>query len=338
MNRSIGLDVGHSAVKVVGLAGGLVKRITFPSLVMRAVEIHDDQERSHAQLDTVSVNGVSYFTGRTARIQGGAEVIAGVTDDWVTSPQYEALVQSSLDRMARAGLSIGEGDILVVGLPSGIYNTQKEIVRSICAKHTSAIVRVIRQPQGAYYSVMLNEHGEEAEGRFMEDESWAVVDVGYHTTDFLLMIDGHMAMRADKHTSGMRQASQSLMAILSAEGFNVDIQECDEVLSSGKLVNYGQVVDVVPFVFKALQPLIDAIADNANRYLGADARRLRGVIVAGGGAVHVGAALRKQWPHTIVSADPRMSIAEGFARFGLGYVIAKSAFSPATTAPLAATA
>ena len=62
--------------------------------------------------------------------------------------------------------------------------------------------------------------------------------------------------------------------------------------------------------------LVDEVVDTATRLMEPYARRLDGVIVAGGGADMVYGVLRDRWPHAIKAEDPRFSVAEGMRRFG----------------------
>jgi len=321
----IGLDIGHSAVKVVGVSGGRRKTAVFPSQVSGAFHISDEQERRVAEMDTVSVGGVKYFTGETARIQGGSNVVVGLSDDWIESPQHEALLLSALGKMRREGVSLEDGGILVLGLPSSLYDRQKDTLRKLAERHVKADIKVLRQPMGGYYTAMLNEHGAIQEGRSMKDDSFGVVDIGYYTTDFMLVIGGHHVERGVDSSDGMRMAAQALQRELVSIGNHIDLPECEEVLRTRKLIDYGKVIDASPYVVNSAKFMVDAIVDKATQVLGADARRLNGVIVTGGGAEFVYDELKRVWPHVTKSPDHRMAIADGYARFGLAYHKAKQA-------------
>lgn len=87
----VGLDVGHSAVKVSADYAGQLIASTFPSAVTEAVIPSEAQTRRSAEPDTVTVDGRRFFVRRTALVQGRLEREPGLTETWVTSPQYEAL-------------------------------------------------------------------------------------------------------------------------------------------------------------------------------------------------------------------------------------------------------
>lgn len=331
-NTVIGLDIGHSAVKAVGVSDLNRKAMTFPSLVTGAFHISDEQERRVADMDTVMVNGTKYFTGETARIQGGSNVVVGLSDDWVESAQHEALLLSALNKMRREGIELDDRGVLVLGLPSSLYDRQKEALKKLAEKHTEADVKILRQPMGGYYTAMLNEHGGVQEGRSMKEDSFGVVDIGYYTTDFMLVIGGHHVERGVDSSDGMRMAAQALQRELVAIGNHIDLTECEEVLRTRRLVDFGKVIDATPYVVNSAKFMIDAIVDKATQVLGADARRLNGVIVTGGGAEFVYEELRNVWPHVVKSPDHRMAIADGYARFGMAYRKAKQAAKEAKAA------
>ncbi|MEW9139945.1 hypothetical protein AB2664_30420, partial [Bacillus wiedmannii] len=105
MNRTcIGLDIGRSAVKVVSHASGLFDRFLFPSDVCEAFHIADEATAAEAANETVAVEGRTYFTGETARLQGGRGTNIGMDDDWIEKPGYKALVASALARLKARGV------------------------------------------------------------------------------------------------------------------------------------------------------------------------------------------------------------------------------------------
>lgn len=70
--KVIGLDIGHSAVKISATdSEGKAKKIMFPSSVSPAIALDHDGESVRAAAETVIVGGRSYFFGETANMQGG---------------------------------------------------------------------------------------------------------------------------------------------------------------------------------------------------------------------------------------------------------------------------
>ena len=87
----ISLDVGHSAVKVKAMADGRREQIIFPSVVTPAFDISEEGAAKAAALETVQVRDRSFFFGRTAVVQGGAEVETGMSEEWIHDHAHHAL-------------------------------------------------------------------------------------------------------------------------------------------------------------------------------------------------------------------------------------------------------
>jgi plasmid segregation protein ParM len=72
MSAAIGLDIGHSAVKVaLSDSKGERHHLVVPTAVCQAFRISDEIEAERAAKETVRVGNVDYFIGETAVIQGG---------------------------------------------------------------------------------------------------------------------------------------------------------------------------------------------------------------------------------------------------------------------------
>ncbi len=72
MSAAIGLDIGHSAVKVaVSDSKGKRHFLTIPTAVCQAIKISYEAEAERAAKETVKVGSIDYFIGDTALVQGG---------------------------------------------------------------------------------------------------------------------------------------------------------------------------------------------------------------------------------------------------------------------------
>ncbi len=150
------------------------------------------------------------------------------------------------------------------------------------------------------------------------------MEVGHFSTDFMLSMGGRWIEKASGSCAGMRVAVDSIQRLLLADGINADTLECQEILRTKKYNNFGRVVDASTYVRQAARVLVDEVVGNAERLIAEHARRLTGVIVAGGGADFIIEELQERWSHAQIMKDPRMSVAEGFCRLGLGISIARS--------------
>lgn len=314
----VGLDIGHSAVKVVASFSGERVEFMFPSVVVKAFPISDEAESHRAARDVVRVDGKEWFTGETAVIQGGGNAITGLSDDWIESVQHDALFLSALKRLEARGFKVTSDTMVVMGLPAQLYGQQKDRLKAACSKYVQAEFRVVPQPMGPYQAMMLDKDGMPVKGRSMEGESWGVVEVGHYSADFMLTKSGRWIEKASGSCAGMRVAVDAIHRLLLADNINADLLECQEILRTKQLSSFGRMVDADKYVRQAARVLVDEVEDHANRLIAEHARRLNGIIVAGGGADFIIETLQERWPHAIVSKDPRMAVAEGFCRLGLG--------------------
>jgi len=313
MSAAIGLDIGHSAVKVaVSNPKGERHHFIVPTAVCRAVKISDEAEADRAAKETATINGVDYFFGDTAVVQGGINVTTGLSEDWINTPEHTALMLGSF-RKAQAFTGVEQPKV-VLGLPTHLYARQKEKMRDMASTVLGIKdVRIVPQPMGPYFESMFDEKGVPASA--VNEEAWGVVEIGYFTTDFMLMKNGRWVEKASGGCSGARVAAEHLQRILSKKDMTVDLLECEEALRKKFIRNFRERIDVSADVAEAVGVLANEVVDTATRLMEPYARQLDGVIVAGGGAAFMYETIKHRWPHAVCPQIPRMSVAEGMRRF-----------------------
>lgn len=317
----IGADIGRSATKVVCFADGLFHKLIFPSIVSPAFAIADERTAKKAELETVEVNGKSYFVGDTARLQGGVSSSVGLSHDWVEQPEYLALVKSIMKRLDQMSIRGLNDPFMVIGTPAALYNTQKKSLECRTNEVVSGSFKVLPQPMGAYCDFTMDAHGKWIPDR-MKDESgrkrsWAVVEVGHYTTDFLLMREGEYIERCAGSCEGINFAAEHLVRILGSEKIQTSLLAAEQAIQTGKINHFGM-RDVQKQVDEAAEHVVGKILAKADSLLSNEVATLDGVLLAGGGAPLVAKRLQEKWPHTIVLEDSRMAVADGFCRFGIG--------------------
>lgn len=310
--ESIGLDVGHSAVKVSATTGG---KIIFPTAVIPAFTLHDETAARQAQRDTVKVGDQSYFVGKTAVVQGRLSGTPGLYENWVESAEHAALMIAGFRRAVEAGAP--EDSMVVLGLPASLFARQRDWLREHASRLLNTRVIVMPQPVGPFSEMMIDDRGQLKSASALDNESWAVIEVGYFTTDFTLIQGGTWIEDKSTSCSGVRIATERLQKALSTEGISSNLTECEEILRTKSMASFGRSLDMSKQVGLALQPLSAEIFDTANRLFSSDARRLTGVIVTGGGAELVFPQLKQQWATAVMPTEPRFSVAEGMRRHGL---------------------
>lgn len=310
---AIGLDIGHSAVKI---ADGDTTAI-FPSAATPAVKLDTEEAGAAAKADTVTVDGTAYFVGETALIHTNGVLLDGLRDDWLTTAEHAALLASG---WARALRSTGSDDLrLVLGLPSRLHDTQHDRLREIAAlslQIDKSRISVLPQPLAAFMAMVLDEDG--APSRDITAERWGIIDIGYYTADFGVVDGGVWSMAGAKSSNGASQMADALRgAINSTHGVNLTLRDADKALRTGSVRIYGKVIDLAGAVESAIDLYAKQIMEHAIAAFGQRLSTLDGILVAGGAANVVHARLRKEWPHAHAATNPRFAVAEGLRRYGL---------------------
>lgn len=321
----VGLDVGRSATKVVAAHNGVFTRFIFPSIVAPAIDIAIKEVAERAELETVTVAGKSYFTGETASVQGRVNMSLGLSDDWTDTTPYLVLVASAMKRLAQRGVPGLEAPYVVTGTPSKLFRSHREALARRTLEVVSAeTVKVLPQPMGAFSSFAMDHRGMTIKERHRDAGgaplSWAVIEVGHFTTDFLLMRKGVYVEAGSISCEGIHVAVDDLVRRLAAKGFKINHIEAEEILRTKAIKHFGKIHDVSAEVDLAIDTIASTIQISANTLLAEEARRLDGVLLAGGGGAFILEAMKKQWPNTRLVDDPRMSVADGYCRFGVGAV------------------
>lgn len=329
MRTCIGLDIGRSSVKVVARSNSGRVQTLIPSSVCPAIDLTDEREAARAVADTVKINGVSYFFGETAQLQGGDDLSGGLRDDWVFTPRHAALFKGALWRLKTLGVPGIDSAIIVLGLPAQVYAAQKNQLAEYMKPYApSAEIRISSQPLGPYQQLLFTETGEENRNFHADESSWGVIEIGQYTTDYALLMEGRVIENAFGSTDGMSIAATRLQKIMQEKNISIDLNEATLCLEKGRLKQYGQWIDVKNEVETAVSALASRVADKATHLIGRQARALDGILVAGGGAPLLMPSLQKAWPHVQMLFNPRFAVAEGFHRFALGLELYRNSKAP----------
>ena len=321
----IALDIGRSAIKgSVSNPKGTVSTFTIPTATCLAFGISDDAESARAAKETVRVGSTDYFIGDTAIAQGGSNATGGLSDDWIESPEHSALLIGAYRKAA--AISGVKNPKLVVGLPTHLFKRQRDRLRELASLSLGLdanSIEVLPQPVAPYWEAILNSDG--TPRMSARNESWAVIDIGFFTTDFMLMMNGRWIETVAGTCSGAHIASERLRKMLAEKGIDLDARDCETALSEKQIKNFNQTVNVEADVNEAVMILANEIVDTAKRLIDPYARKLDGVIVAGGGAEFMFQKINDLWPHAIKPQFPRMSISEGMRRFGKMMILHETA-------------
>ncbi len=326
----IGLDIGHSAVKMTFDTPNGVRRAIFPSLACPAVTINNPVEAERAKAETVEVRGRSYFVGDTARIQAQAELPSGLTEGWIESPEHAALVKMAQRLVDEAGT--GAQRLWIVGLPVGQFARDRQRLAGIMVELLTPQdrVKVLQQPDAAYFQHIYTREGLPKPDVKPEEESWGVVDIGYYTTDFVLYEQGRYVESASGRYAGVREIAESVKRSLEEMGIQRTLVDVERALTRGQILHRGQAVDISRYIEQAVSNMFARVLDESARLLGRRIDAINGILVAGGSAEMLAREMVRTWPHTMVAKDdevpedpaghklygPRFAISEGYYRYG----------------------
>jgi plasmid segregation protein ParM len=319
----IGLDVGHSTVKMSVIDHTQQHHsIIFPSVVCPAIDISESNTRRAAERETVELDGRRFFFGHTAVTQGVADSETGLSEAWITTAPYSALILGAVKKLAELPTAIDLNHaIFVVGLPAKFYSAQRPLLQEVMRRLIpGTITKVLPQPLGPFMNLQFEADGTEAAGHSIKHESWATIEIGHFTTDLGLVRNALWVERNSGSCRGGYVLTERLAAAIKADtGHVFTALEATAAVTDGYYLEYGRKMPIAPYLAEAAQPLVDEILDTTARLLDRDVRGLNGVIVAGGAAKLLFPTLSAKYPHAVLAPTPRFAVAEGFARFGAAY-------------------
>jgi hypothetical protein len=255
---------------------------------------------------------------------------------YTDSPELRAITRALLAEM----IDGGDKDVaLIVALPVEVMMsaTAKETIRGIESwllgkhefgyDHKQASINVVAmkamaQPVGAFFSWGLNDRGEWSRDESdLTEATVAILDSGFNTLDLLLVKQGRIEKRfTGGDNLGVRVAASEIANALNARyGIKWSLIEVDvlirEYLERGKVhrVFAGQKTDLTPIVRQALNTFATRTVDFVQETWG-NAREFSYVLLAGGGAYALNAAIRKHIPHAELLDEPVHANAIGLAK------------------------
>ncbi|HEX7324328.1 MAG TPA: ParM/StbA family protein [Rhodanobacteraceae bacterium] len=324
---AVGQDIGHSAVKVAARTQTL-----FPTAAVRAPAEGVNTGLGDSLGEVVMVNGARYLTGEDALIQSGGRAVDPLSDDWVSSPEYLALLKTGYRVALRsAGMDPSQSSevILGLGLPSRLFKAQKKAVKegaAACLGLPGDAVVVVPQSLAALYAYLLAPTGTPAQVP-KADGRWIVVDVGYYTTDFGLVERRRWSDVGEESIGGAYLAAKALRRLIAAErGFSPTIREASDALYSRVLHDEGEVVPIDALVDQASESLVESVMGGIESTFGTDTlHNAAGIMLAGGGSILLADAARRRWKHVTVPEQARFAVAEGLRRIACGVNLLRAA-------------
>lgn len=239
---------------------------------------------------------------------------------------------------------------LVTGLPVSFFRKHKDaLTTQLQNRHTVTIVhgngereekmlyvervRVIPQPFGSLFNLMLNDQGKAAHQRFVT-EKIGVIDIGFRTADFAVADKTRYSERGSLSTdSGMSVAFNAIAGALHEKsGTQIELYRLYDAVNRGTIKIRGQRFDITGLVQQAFQQLAARIAVEVNR-LWADDWDIDCIILTGGGAAALEPYLRPLLQGDVLAMpadqDARLNNVTGYLKYGQHLWAAAASSAPA---------
>lgn len=328
----LGIDIGFGFTKATNGKDSLIFKSVFgeaTEVQFRELILADGGQDEHLQL---AVDGKEYFLGELAERQSNVRFFT------LDQGQFVAKFVKILALAAAVKLVGGHIPInLVTGLPIGYYQKYKKEVTSILlGEHQVTLtdasgqtkekvvnvnkVRVIPQPFGSMFNLMLNDLGELGDKRLVK-EKIGIIDVGFRTSDYTISDKMRYSERGSRTTdSGIARAFNVIATKLREEsGVNVELYRLYDAVDRGMIKIRGKEYDLKGLTEEVFSQLAATVASEVDRLWADDWDIDTMVITGGGGAVLAGYLQPLLKGHVLpidASRDARLNNVLGYRKFG----------------------
>jgi plasmid segregation protein ParM len=328
----LGIDIGFGFTK----AGNGKETLIFKSVLGEATDIQfrepvlgEGSAEEHLQ---VEVDGKSFFVGELAERQSNVRFFTLDQAQFI-SRFAKTLALAAAARMVGSFLPIN----LVTGLPIGYYREHKdELARVLQGEHKVAFidaegkrqektinvnkVRVIPQPFGSMFNLMLNDLGEISDHRLVK-EKIGIIDVGFRTSDYTIADRIRYSERGSRTTdSGIARAFNVIAGKLREKSnINVELYRLYSAVEKGSIKIRGKEYDLRDLTEQVFSQLATTVANEVDRLWVDDWDIDAMVITGGGGAVlakHLRPLLNGQVLTLDQTQDARLLNVLGYYKFG----------------------
>ncbi len=282
----------------------------------------------------IEVGGEGHYVGELAEQQSRGRSFTLDPAQFLTK-HAKLLALSALAPMAEPNNPIR----VVTGLPISFFRKHKDGLTSLLQqRHTVTLfkpgtndreervlniekVRVIPQPFGSLFNLMLNDLGKAASQRFIT-EKVGVIDVGFRTCDYTISDKTKYSERGSVSTdAGMSLAFNAIgNALQQQSGVNVELYRLYESVTKGTIKIKGKRYDLTGIVKQAFQGLASKIAAEANR-LWADDWDVDAIILTGGGGAVLAPYLQPLVEGEVIPVpadqDARLNNVAGYYKYGV---------------------
>ncbi|MEM3434107.1 MAG: ParM/StbA family protein [Candidatus Methanomethyliaceae archaeon] len=326
----IAVDLGYGYTKAVNEMG---QKIIFPSVVAR-------KQGSNSLGNALGEGLIEYVVGlkegglEEEFLVGEAAVSSvGAVRAWEEDPSQHKNTKVLLSAAARLLNPLGGTLDIAVGLPIMTYGSQKTTLQEFLRRFEGEIriadgeyrrirfnnVWVFPQAGGAFYYALLGPNGN-LKDRNLLTGSVGVLDVGYRTTDYLLLENTSRGLIVREDMSGSidlgynwvyQEVSKQLEGRI---GQALDIQRVENILErrDGVVMFRGKPIDLTVDAEIAAGDLAQALMGKLKRIWNEELNTLTSFIVAGGGGQRLFPHIQKVNEGARLVSDPIFANAFGY--------------------------
>ncbi len=228
---------------------------------------------------------------------------------------------------------------LVTGLPVAYFRKHKDPLATLLTnRHAITVVkpgsnereekviyiekaRVIPQPFGSMFNLMLNDIGKPASQRFVS-EKIGIIDIGFRTADYTISDKTRYSERGSASTdSGISLAYTAIANHLQEKsGVSVELYRLYDGISKGTIKIKGKRYDLTGIVQAAFQQLASRVAQEVNR-LWADDWDIDAIVISGGGGATLAPFLTSLLEGEVLPMPPdqdaRLNNVMGYWKYGM---------------------
>jgi len=279
------------------------------------------------------IDGRGYFVGELAETQSRAR---GYTLD---QNQFLAQYKKILALTAIAPFcQSGDPIRLVTGLPITFFRRHKDALTTMLQNRHNIVmvkpngereekqlyiekVRVIPQPFGSMFNLMLNDIGKPSSQRFLT-EKIGIIDIGFRTADYTISDKTKYSERGSQSTdSGISTAYSAIASLLQEKsGVTVELYRLYEAVSKGVIKIKGKRYDLTDVTKHAFQQLATKIATEVNRLWSED-WDVDAIVITGGGGLALAPVLTPLIEGEVLplpaDQDARLNNVQGYIKYGM---------------------
>ncbi|MEJ2200048.1 MAG: ribonuclease R [Desulfuromonadaceae bacterium] len=328
----LGIDIGFGFTKATNGTDVLIFKSVFgeaTEVQFRELILADDDQDEHLQ---INIDGREYFLGELAERQSNVRFFT------LDQGQFIAKFVKVLALTAAAKMVGGHIPInLVTGLPIGYYQKYKKEVSSLLLGEHSVVlsdaagqskskvininkIRVIPQPFGSMFNLMLNDLGELGDKRLVK-EKIGIIDVGFRTSDYTISDKMRYSERGSRTTdSGIARAFNVIATKLREEsGVNIELYRLYDAVDRGSIKIRGKEYNLKNLIEEVFSQLAATVANEVDRLWADDWDIDTMVITGGGGSVLAGYLQPLLKGHVMPldgGRDARLNNVLGYRKFG----------------------